>query len=370
MKKEGDKKVKIKLIAALTIATLLFIVVGSTALAQGYFTCKACGEYTTFTFLGFEKIDETYHSTAIRCNACGGKGSAGQWPHTGGTATCAKAAVCNECKEEYGDKLGYHNVTDLVLYGAKTPTCTEGGWDDYVVCRICNYSTKKEIPPLKHDYGDWVSNDNGTHTRACTRDNSHTETESCGGGTASCNARAVCEKCGAQYGEKDPNHHDLVPHEAKTAICTEIGWDAYDTCRNCSYTTYAEIPVAGHSIEHHEAKNATCTEVGWKAYDTCSHCDYTTYDELPALSHDYKERVYAPTCEKAGYTLHTCSRCDDRYMTDRVARSAIGSANGLRPGRAPTRPSACARAAAARRAWRAKWSRARWRRTVRRSRLR
>ncbi|MCQ2463637.1 MAG: hypothetical protein MJ177_09610, partial [Clostridia bacterium] len=34
-------------------------------------------------------------------------------------------------------------------------------------------------------------------------------------------------------------------------------------------------------------KAATCTESGWEAYQTCSRCDYTTYTEIPKLPHGY-----------------------------------------------------------------------------------
>ena len=47
--------------------------------------------------------------------------------------------------------------------------------------------------------------------------------------------------------------------------------------------------------------------------DTCSRCDYTTYQEIPAPGHDYAEEVVKPTCEKDGYTLHTCKKCNDSY---------------------------------------------------------
>ena len=219
------------------------------------------------------------------------------------------------CNAEYGSLADFHR---MVQHEAKTVTCTESGWDVYFVCRDCGYSTKKEIVPLEHDYGPWVLNNNGTHTHTCNRDKNHTETENCGGGTASCNARAVCEKCGAQYGEKDPNHHDLVPHEAKDATCTEVGWKAYDTCKNCSYTTYTEIPVAGHSIEHHEAKDATCTQVGWKAYDTCRNCSYTTYTEIPVAGHSIEHHeAKEATCTEVGWDAYdTCKNCSYTTYTE------------------------------------------------------
>ena len=68
------------------------------------------------------------------------------------------------------------------------------------------------------------------------------------------------------------------------------------------------------------AKSPTCTEIGWDEYDTCSRCGYTTYQELDALGHAYEARTVQPTCTKAGYTLHTCTRCKASY-TDAVVSS-------------------------------------------------
>ena len=49
----------------------------------------------------------------------------------------------------------------------------------------------------------------------------------------------------------------------------------------------------GHDYVDHEAKAATCTEPGWNAYQTCSRCAYTSYEELPALGHHYVDGVCA-----------------------------------------------------------------------------
>ena len=122
------------------------------------------------------------------------------------------------------------------------------------------------------------------------------------------------------YQELKALGHDKVKHAAKNPTCTDYGWYAYDTCTRCDYSTCLIRPALGHDKVKHDAKNPTCLEIGWKAYDTCTRCDYTTYAELPALGHDYKERVHAVTCEKDGYTSHNCTRCGDRYVTDRVAK--------------------------------------------------
>ena len=187
--------------------------------------------------------------------------------------------------------------------GTETPTCTTGK-----TCALCG--AKYGI--LGHDWGAWRPNDDGTHTRRCTRSNcDESETESCTGGTATCSAKAVCKMCGGEYGEKDPNNHALVHHEAKAPTCTEIGWDAYDTCNNCDYTTYAELPALKHDLVYYKAKDPTCTEPGCDAYETCSRCDYTTYVERPALKHYLRQRVIkAPTCTEMGWAYETCYRCD------------------------------------------------------------
>ena len=130
-----------------------------------------------------------------------------------------------------------------------------------------------------------------------------------------------CEDCQFYYDNSDHEltdvvipalGHDVVHHDAKASTCTEVGWEAYDTCSRCDYSTYKEIPALGHDLVHHDAKAATCTEVGWEAYDTCSRCDYTTYKEIPALGHDLVHLdAKAATCTEVGWEAYdTCSRCD------------------------------------------------------------
>ena len=134
--------------------------------------------------------------------------------------------------------------------------------------------------------------------------------------TPTCTTGKTCEKCGAEYGEKDPNNHDLVHHDAKAPSCTEIGWNAYETCSRCDYTTRKELPALNHALEQHEAQAPTCTEIGWDAYEACSRCDYTTRKELPALNHDLVRHVaQAPTCTEKGWAYDTCSRSGCNYTT-------------------------------------------------------
>ena len=158
--------------------------------------------------------------------------------------------------------------------GTETPTCTTGK-----TCALCG----AEYGILGHDWGAWTPIYDGTtytHARSC-KNCPEVDTANCTGGTATCSAKAVCEVCGGKYGERNPNNHNL---------------------------------------EQHAAKAPTCTEIGWNAYETCSRCDHTTYVELPALNHDYQAVTVEPTCETDGYTVFTCSRCNDSYTADPTDR--------------------------------------------------
>ena len=79
---------KTKLIAALTIATLLFIVVGSTALADNAW-CDTCNKNREIIYVGWEDVGYGYHKQIANCYNCGSRIGGGMLElHTGGTATC------------------------------------------------------------------------------------------------------------------------------------------------------------------------------------------------------------------------------------------------------------------------------------------
>ena len=238
--------------------------------------CARCETMNEREVLRYEKYDSTCHRVYVtECPNCHNDGDIPYIMfHTGGTQgpTCTKGKICEKCGAEYA------------------------------------------IPG--HVWGEWSSAGNGTHIRNC-KNCYKVDTASCSGGTATCNAKAVCEACGVEYGEKDPDNHDLIPHEAKAPTCTEIGWDAYETCSRCDYTTRKELPALNHDLEQHAAKAPTCTEPGWDAYETCSRCDYTTRKELPALNHDLEQHAAkAPTCTEIGWDAYeTCSRFGCDYTT-------------------------------------------------------
>lgn len=262
------------LIWCLTVLAMVCLIPGIAlnAKAESLY-CRYCDKFTDCEILGYEKFDSSFHTLHIKCKSCS--------------------------KENDIIDARYSEHTD----DGKTPTCTTGK-----TCALCG----AEYGVLGHDWGAWTPNGNGTHTGSCTRC-SEVKTASCTGGTATCTAKAVCEVCGGEYGEKDPDNHALVHPRAKAPTCTEIGWDAYDLCVRCGYTTRKELPALNHDLVRHVAQAPTCTEKGW-AYDTCSRlgCSYTTRTELPALNHDLKQyAAKAPTCTAIGWDAYeACSRCD------------------------------------------------------------
>ena len=263
------------LIGCLTVLAMVCLIPGIVLKAAAETVpvhCLRCGSRETREILRYEKYDSTYHRVYVtECQNCHNDGNVTLLQvHTGGTQgpTCTKGKICEKCGEEYGI--------------------------------------------LGHDWGAWTPIYDGTtytHARSC-KNCPEVDTANCTGGTATCSAKAVCEVCGGKYGERKPNNHDLVHHDAKAPTCTEIGWDAYEACSRCNYTTRKELP-AQHDFVYHQAKPATCKEIGWDAYKTCSRCDYTNYQEIPTLNHDLRQYVTkAPTCKEIGFASITCWRCD------------------------------------------------------------
>lgn len=86
-----------------------------------------------------------------------------------------------------------------------------------------------------HTWGAWTSNGDGTHTRTCEGDASHTETEACSGGTATCHSEAVCTVCHEPYGGVDPDNHtggtEVRGYLAPTVDSLGYTGDTY--CKGC-----------------------------------------------------------------------------------------------------------------------------------------
>ena len=87
----------------------------------------------------------------------------------------------------------------------------------------------------------------------------------------------------------EPHVHTEVADEAVAPTCTKNGLTEGSHCAVCGEVIVAQrtVPAPGHELSYHAGQAATCTQAGWNAYETCGNCGYTTYAEIPALDHNY-----------------------------------------------------------------------------------
>lgn len=112
------------------------------------------------------------------------------------------------------------------------PAATE---DAPQLCTVCRYEL---APALEHTHvwGAWISKGDGTHTRTCAKDSSHTETNACSGGIATCQSSAICSVCNTAYGAKDMTNHTggtEVRGSVEATTSTE-GYTGDTYCKGCN----------------------------------------------------------------------------------------------------------------------------------------
>ena len=264
-----------------------------------------------------EKIDFEHHGyTKCTDPACPGVAPAfdknSQYANHEFVGGCTEK--CTTCGD-LGNPNAKHN---LKLIAVKPATCSTKGMNAHYTCEGCgkyfdegkNETTEAAltIPATgDHHYGAWVSNDNGTHTSTCTTC-SRSETENCSGGTATCENKAVCSVCGAEYGEKlghdwnawvsngdgthtrtckrDSGHKENGTCSGGKATCTSKA--VCDVCK----TTYGD--TVPHNTTQYGGKDSS------GHWDTCSTCD-----------NKFNFEAHTPDREKADETNPVkCTKCD------------------------------------------------------------
>lgn len=258
------------------------------------------------------------------------------------TFTCTNEGCGHTKQENPTEKLGHTETLDEAV----APTCEKDGLTEGSHCSVCNevLTAQEVIPATKHTLGDW------TVETAPTCEKAGEERRYC-----------LNHKC---------NHYEsreivAIGHNYKTEVtaptCTEDGYTIY-TCQNdnCGKVTKSDVVKAnghkysakvkdptcesdgyttftcsicddtyndyfkdktGHTVVTDEGKAATCTDTGLTEGSHCSTCGKVLEGQeiTSALEHNFDNGVVVEaTCEKDGYTLKTCTRCDYEEKTDTV----------------------------------------------------
>ena len=179
-----------------------------------------------------------------------------------------------------GQTYTYNNSIDWAIAHDNSvsiieSTCSSTG-HTYLRCTKCGYERDFILPidPARHDWGDWVSNHDGTHTRTCKLDSSHTETGNC-----------------------------QITSRINEPTCTEEGYTDH-TCTLCGYG-YQDmiVPALGHDW-------GAWTNNGNSTHSRICRHDPSHRETLDCV---YTAVVIPPTCETPGLTTHICNKCWHTY---------------------------------------------------------
>lgn len=233
-----------KILSVVLILCVMLAVMPMTAYAANIALCRKCGQIQTVR-VTYQYANDKLHRTALTCTVCDNTWDYWESHMWSGTATCTSGRTCTDC----------------------------GGSSE----------------PLGHDWGAWTQNsDEKTHTRICKRDTSHTETENCHGGTATCTAKAVCTVCGGEYGEMAAHSFTAEKAEAQylksAATCTEKAV-YYKSCAVCGLSSEGTADEAtffsGNALDHNwgawtsnedGTHTRTCTVDGCSAGTQTENC--------------------------------------------------------------------------------------------------
>lgn len=146
----------------------------------------ACGETPhTHTFNGSYENDETHHWQQCECDYIANKVE-----HT---------LIDGKCVCGYEIKVHSHSFTNYVYNN--DATCEDDGTETAICENGCNETDTRTKPnsKLNHNYGNWVSNNDGTHKKVCQNDSEHVIYEDCSGGTATNSNLPLCQYCNSAY---------------------------------------------------------------------------------------------------------------------------------------------------------------------------
>ncbi len=307
---------------------------GGTATCTQKAVCTVCGgEHGKV--LGHAYGDWKPNGDDTHTRACANDASHAETEDcTGGKATCTEDGVCEVCDAAYIPAIKHswgewkpdgndtHNRTcandashaETAICSGGTATCTEKA-----ICTVCGGEHGKA---LGHAYGDWKPNGDGTHTRTCLNDASHTETDDCTGGKATCTEDGVCEVCDGAYipaikhswserkSNGDGTHTRICANDAthtETGDCTWGDWSFLNDTHHERRCTVCN----GQDVENHTGGTATCAVAR-----TCDVCE-GHYGAPDPDNHSMElDEVIPVTCIDPGLERYLCQNegCPDPVL--------------------------------------------------------
>ena len=232
--------------------------------------------------------------------------SMSEWTNLSATCTTAgmeerhcTAEGCDYSEKRIAAALGHDESTTP----AKAPTCKEVGYDEYVSCSRCDYTTRVDKPALEHNYVNGICS-------MCNMEDDH-EFGEWGNNTATCllsgTESRTCSSCGfVDTRETVALGHDKVTVEAQAPDCESVGWNEYQKCQRegCVYTTYKEIAATGHNMSEYANNTATCESKGVETAECQNEgCEHTETRETEKLPHEYGEDNKCVNCGHDKYML-------------------------------------------------------------------
>jgi len=328
------------LVTCLLAIALLFV--ATTAMAAHI---RLNGDYCEGNTFEIRKREKDYHT--LYCYYCHDEFTENHWsidtPQY--KATCTKLAKCTSCLTSYGE-YGPHDWGEWKSSGNGTHTRVCKHNASHAETKDCTFSAASCTEPaactecgaaylLGHDWGGWTSNGNKTHTHTCKRDASHTETEACGDfQEANCTTPEMCQDCGGTYGEtaldkhawrrfpnsngdgththvctRDDTHKETVSCSGGTATCTEKA-----TCADCG-GKYGEKDSDNHTGKKEWTTTKTTHEQKWSC------CGEVV---VAKESHTFGKWVITKkaTFRKDGEKTRTCEVCE---YVEKATIQATGS---------------------------------------------
>ena len=349
-----------------------------TAGIKAHYTCKNCGTVfdtnkeiiengdLTIPMTGHKygrwKTDETSHWQ--ECERCKEKLNYGE--HRATDTSCEHKSVCEVCKSEYG-KPGEHRLSFI---SGKTETCEKDGIIAHFVCTKCDKIFDENKQEITEE--DLIINKTGHTPDGTWKDYGEYHRQSClkckekldisnHTGKAGCGEKAVCNICGAQYGE--PAEHSFgILNKRIEPTCRSEGREAYYRCKECgklfneNKDEISEKDLVIKKSNHNTGNNwqsdgvkhwhkcLNCSEIldvtehhggqrNCLSRGICADCN-KTYGEKGDHIYGELSREKKATCEtdgvKSHYTCGVCSKIFDENKKEISKENLIITKTGHR----------------------------------------